>query len=55
MAVTAVIRVSQWAEMARIALGRGMAAAIASQLWVEALFSSAFAGLPCPMKTAGMR
>ena len=54
MAVTAVPRVSQWAEMHRIALGRGMASAISRQVRVTVLVSSATVGLPWPKKTTGM-
>ena len=46
IAVTAVPRVSQWAEMARMARGRGMAAAISCQARLVALVSSAIIGLP---------
>ena len=46
IAVTAVPRVSQWAEMARMARGRGMAAAISAQARLVALVSSAIIGLP---------
>ena len=54
MAVTAVPRVSQWAETHRIALGRGSASAILRQVSVTALVSRAMVGLPWPKKTTGM-
>ena len=55
IAVTAVPRVSQWAEIARMARGRGMSAAISCQARLVALVSSAIIGLPWPKKTTGMR
>ena len=52
MAVTAVPRVDQWAEIARIARGVGIDRANSCQAMVKRLCSSVFIGLPCPMNTA---
>ena len=46
IAVTAVPRVSQCAEIARMARGRGTPAAISAQARLVALVSSAIIGLP---------
>jgi hypothetical protein len=55
MAVTAVPSVSQWAEMERIAFGRGSERASAFQPRVKAFSSNAFSGEPWPMKITGIR
>src|SRR5439155_22120584 len=55
MAVTAVTLVSQWAEMARIALGRGSAAAISPQARLVLSAWIATIGLPWPKKATGIR
>src|SRR5437899_9885723 len=52
-AVTRAPGVYQCAETARIARGRGRSAAMRSQARVYSLRSSAFIGLPCPMKRTG--
>src|ERR1700744_6151214 len=54
IAVTAVAPKYQWAEMARIALGRGNLRPKARQASVKPLRSSVFIGLPWPMKRAGI-
>ena len=53
--VTAVPSVSQWAEMERMAFGRGRDCANRLHWTVKALSSSAFSGEPWPMNTTGMR
>jgi hypothetical protein len=55
MAVTAVPGPYQWAEMQRIALGRGMFLAKAAQPPEYAFVARAFIGFPWPMNIAGMR
>src|SRR5262245_33803995 len=55
MAVTAVPRMYQCAEMARIAFGLPNLRPAADHASVCRLRSSVFIGLPCPRKTAGAR
>jgi hypothetical protein len=44
----------QWAEIIRMARGRGMERPKARHASVYRLRSRAFIGLPCPKKTAGI-
>ena len=55
MAVTRLPRVSQWAEMHRMAAGVGRVSATWLQTWLKELSSMAFIGLPCPTNKIGMR
>src|SRR5262245_28151979 len=54
MPVTQVPGTYQWAETARIALGRGIVRPIRAQASVKGFLSMAFVGLPWPKKIAGM-
>ena len=53
MAVTAEMLTYQWAEMARIALGRSIVWPSSVQAAVKRLCSRVFIGLPWPRKAAG--
>src|SRR5690606_28880550 len=54
MAVTAVTFPYQCAETTRMALGRGMVRPSFAQAFEKRFCSTAFIGLPCPKKTAGV-
>ena len=54
MAVACVPIVSQWAEMQRMALGRGSDWATSPHARLNSLSSIAFIGLPCPRNRAGI-
>jgi hypothetical protein len=54
MAVTWTPCVSQWAEIQRMALGKGMVFASSIHPLVNSLFSRAFIGLPWPIKRTGI-
>src|SRR5574340_70545 len=55
MAVTKLPSVSQWAAMHRMALGRGIRAAVSRQAAAKEVSATAFIGLPCPTKRTGIR
>ena len=52
--VTRVPSDRQWAEMQRIAVGRGMRRATSDHARLNSLSSIAFIGLPCPMNSTGI-
>src|SRR5688500_4648000 len=54
IAVTKVAGRYQWAETQTTARGRGMSLPMDAQPCVQTLCVSAFIGLPCPKKMAGM-
>jgi len=54
MAVTQVSRVSQCAEIHKMALGLGKILATSRQAFENSLSSMAFIGLPCPMNNTGI-